>query len=214
MKSVLSRNAKAEAIGLLAMLLLGEGDRQCLMPRNSFPQRICNAYHESGHAVVGHVLGRRIKEVTIRPSAAIRAKVKGACGYCAINPEREEAEGIAAWGPGVDNPQSIAVLLAGAVAYVRVCFERGWSVTDLIDGCSNDVQAAGFLSARLTKTELGRKRLFNREERHAIDLVNDYWEQVEAVAVALLSRGMLTGERVHEIILDANIGWDCATEPS
>ena len=88
------------------------------------------------------------------------------------------------------------------MAYVRLCYERGWSVTDLIDGCSNDVQAAEFLSARLTKTELGRKRLFNREERHAIDLVNDYWEYVEAVAAALLSRGSLTGERVHEVVLE------------
>jgi hypothetical protein len=96
----------------------------------------------------------------------------------------------------------IAVLLAGAVAYVRRCYERGWSVTDLIDGCSIDVQAAGFMSARLTKTELGRKRLFNREERHAIDLVNDYWDLVEAVAAALLRRGSLTVERVHEIIID------------
>src|SRR5262245_5199889 len=141
------------------------------MPRNSSPQRTCNAYHEAGHAVVGHVLGRRIKELTIRPSAAMRAKVKGACGYCAFDPESEENEGITACGPGIDNPQSIAILLAGAVAYVRLCYERNWSVTDLIDGCSNDVQAAEFLSARLTKTELGRKRLFNREERHAIDLV-------------------------------------------
>jgi hypothetical protein len=72
----------------------------------------------------------------------------------------------------------------------------------LIDGCSIDVQAAGFMSARLTKTELGRKRLFNREERHAIDLVNDYWDLVEAVAAALLRRGSLTVERVHEIIID------------
>jgi hypothetical protein len=93
-------------------------------------------------------------------------------------------------------------LLAGAVAYVRLRYERGWSVTDLIDGCSNDMQAAGFMSARLTNTELGRKRLVNREERYAIDLVNDYWNLVEAVAAALLSRGSLTGERVHEIVLD------------
>ncbi|HEY7418964.1 MAG TPA: hypothetical protein VH593_27530 [Ktedonobacteraceae bacterium] len=184
------------------------------MPRSSSPQRTCNAYHEAGHAVVGHVLGRRIKEITIRPSAAIRAKVKGACGYCAFDPESEETEGITAWGPGIDNPQSIAILLVGAVAYVRLSYERDWSVTDLIDGCSNDVQAAGFLSARLTKTELGRKRLFNREERHAINLVNDYWEQVEAVAIALISRGTLSGEHVNEIILDTNVGWSCATDPS
>ena len=105
-------------------------------------------------------------------------------------------------GPGNDNPHSIAVLLAGAVAYVRLCHERGWSVTDLIDGCSNDVQAAEFLSARLTKTELGRKRLFNREERHTIGLVNDYWDLVEAVALALLSKGSLIGDHMHEIILD------------
>jgi hypothetical protein len=172
------------------------------MPRQSSPQRICNAYHEAAHAVVGHVLGRFVKEVTIRPSAAIRAEVKHARGYCAFDHEREEAEGIAEWGPATDNPNGIAVLLAGAVAYVRLCYERGWNITDLNDGCAYDVQAAGFLSARLTKTELGRKRLFNRQERHAIDLVNDYWYVVEALAAALLRSGTITGEHAHEIISD------------
>jgi ATP-dependent Zn protease len=163
-------------------------------------QRICNAYHEAGHAVVGHVLGRIIKEVTIAPSVATCAETPEVSGYCEFDVEAEEAQGITQWGPASDHPHSIAVMLAGAVAYVRLCHERGWGITEQLSGTSHDVQAAEFASMRMSKTELGRKRLFNREERRAIEVVTEQWEVVEAVAEALLTHGALDEAEVSEII--------------
>jgi hypothetical protein len=52
---------------------------------------------------------------------------------------------------------------------------------------------AEFASMRISKTERGRKRLFNREERLAIEVVNERWE---AVAAALLTHGTLGGADV------------------
>jgi len=163
-------------------------------------QRICNAYHEAGHAVVGQALGRLIKEVTIKPSAASRAETPKISGYCEFDVEREEAQGITQWGPESDNPHSIAVMLAGVVAYVRLCHERGWGLTEQNSGTSHDVQAAEFASMRMSKTELGRKRLFNREEGLAIEVVTDRWEVVEAVAEALLTHDTLGSDDVPRII--------------
>jgi len=170
------------------------------MAKKHTRQRICNAYHEAGHAVVGQALGRLIKEVTIAPSATTRAETPKVCGYCEFDLDAEEAQGITQWGPASDNPHGIAVMLAGAVAYVRLCHERGRGITEQRDGTSHDVQAAEFASMRLSKTELGRKRLFNREERLAIEVVTDRWEVVEAVAEALLTHGTLGGADVPRII--------------
>jgi ATP-dependent Zn protease len=163
-------------------------------------QRICNAYHEAGHAVVGHALGRLIKEVSIEPSAAARAETPQVSGYCEFDSEAEETHGITQWGPRSDHPHSIAVMLAGAVAYVRLCHERGWGITEQLSGTGHDVQAAEFASMRMSRTELGRKRLFNREERRAIEVVTEQWEVVEAVAEALLTHGTLGRDDVPRII--------------
>jgi ATP-dependent Zn protease len=117
------------------------------MPQSTSRQRVCDAYHEAGHAIVGHLLGRVIKEVSIAPSSTIHAEVNTALGYCQFDPDAEDAHRIEQWGHASNNSQTIAILLAGASAYVNLCHERWWDVGAQRDGCGYDVQQAEFLSA-------------------------------------------------------------------
>jgi hypothetical protein len=86
------------------------------------------------------------------------------------------------------------------VAYVRLCHERGWGITEQLSGAAHDAQAAEVASMRLSRTELGRKRVFNRGERLAIEVVTEQWEVVEAVAEALLEYGTLDEAEVCKIM--------------
>jgi hypothetical protein len=90
--------------------------------------------------------------------------------------------------------------LAGLVAFVHLCHERGWDVGSLNDGSAHDVQAAEFMSARLEPSERRRERLFDRQEAVALDLIADFWPEVKAVAFALLQQETLSVAEVHCLI--------------
>ena len=79
------------------------------------------AYHEAGHAVVGHVIGRLIEHVSIAASPE-----NGYRGYCRFSPYLESANGHLEWQEDSANPDIVTIYSAGRVATVMVCKKHGW----------------------------------------------------------------------------------------
>jgi hypothetical protein len=81
------------------------------------------AHHETGHAVVGHVIGRCIAEVSIVADIA-----RGYRGYCAFtfNAFAEDVQGRPQWRDGSKNPECTTIMYAGTVAMAILCEQRGW----------------------------------------------------------------------------------------
>jgi hypothetical protein len=78
-------------------------------------RRVHYAYHEAGHALVGHVIGRCIEEVSI----AMRDDGYG--GYCRFNPFIEDANNHPEWRDDLGNPELITIYYAGMLATAYAC---------------------------------------------------------------------------------------------
>ncbi len=79
------------------------------------------AYHEAGHAVVGHVIGRLIENVSIELNGE-----NGYKGYCRFSPYIESANDHPQWQEASANPEIVTIYYAGAVATEIVCKRHGW----------------------------------------------------------------------------------------
>ena len=77
------------------------------------------ATHEAGHAVVGHVIGRLIKEVSIMSD-----KERGYKGYCRFSGFMEAANNHLRWQEEGANPKIITILYAGTVAIKIICYRH------------------------------------------------------------------------------------------
>ena len=82
------------------------------------------AYHEAGHAVVGHLLGRCIAEASV-----LLEKEGGYHGYCAFDAFIEDANDHPQWQKGSKNPELLTILYAGTIAMSIIC-ERFIHVLD------------------------------------------------------------------------------------
>lgn len=169
------------------------------------------AYHEAGHAVAEHQIGRRVDFVTIEGTSM-------GAGYCAssaagapppASPEavRELLELASGDGPlklnwaaadGDDRERQIFSALAGTVA------ERLWSGHDNWAGSRGDREyAIGLILGRSSVEELVPE--LEAALAMAELLLRAVWPRVERVAEALLQRSSLTGDEVREIIRNAGI---------
>ena len=70
-------------------------------------RRVHYAYHEAGHALVGHVVGRCIEEVSIS------CRGDGYGGYCRFNPFIEDANDHPEWREDLGNPDMVTIYYAG-----------------------------------------------------------------------------------------------------
>ncbi len=80
------------------------------------------AFHESGHAVVGHIIGRCISEISLLGNRA-----EGYHGYCAFDAWTEARQGFLQWGDGTQNPECTTIMYAGTTALRILCEQRGWN---------------------------------------------------------------------------------------
>jgi hypothetical protein len=78
-------------------------------------KRLLHAYHEAGHALVGHVIGRCIEEVSI----AVRCDGYG--GYCRFNALIEDANDHPEWRDDAGNPDLVTIYYAGMLATAYAC---------------------------------------------------------------------------------------------
>ncbi len=94
--------------------------QQKTWPRKTW-HRTRYAFHEAGHAVVGHMIGRCISEVSI-----VADRGRGYRGYCAFNAYAEDLQGMPQWRDGGKNPECTTIMYAGTVAMAILCEQRGW----------------------------------------------------------------------------------------
>ncbi len=69
---------------------------------------IVHAIHEAGHAVVGHVIGRLIDEVSI-----VASREYGYKGYCRFSPFIESLNDRHQWLKESANPELVTIQCAG-----------------------------------------------------------------------------------------------------
>src|SRR5260370_16322713 len=78
-------------------------------------RRVFEAYHEAGHAVVGHVIGRCIERL------ALSTGEKGYRGYCRFHLMIEDANGHPEWRDDLGNPDLVTIYYAGMLATAYFC---------------------------------------------------------------------------------------------
>src|SRR6266568_3508281 len=86
--------------------------------RNDVFSLLPYAYHEAGHAVVGHVIGRLIALVSVKQATSYR-------GCCRFDSYTESAHHHDKWKKGRQNPKLLTIFYAGAVAVSRLCKRQG-----------------------------------------------------------------------------------------
>src|SRR5438094_366781 len=82
-----------------------------------YEARIRCAYHEAGHAVAAHLLGRSLAEVSIMPSFG-RCFGGRLFGYCKYVPLPNA---------NINIKEEIMLCFAGEVAEVVICDQHGWT---------------------------------------------------------------------------------------
>jgi cell division protease FtsH len=171
-------------------------------------QRQQVAYHEAGHAVAVYYLmpeQRIVRATIIRRSHAL--------GYVHSAENYELHSRRLSW-----YVRRILVSLSGDVA-TKIWDEEAWTGAaggDFIN-VRNSIYAlaangyfgppvtdpkAGVYSWNLTEHESKFTRFWNQAEEKTTKMLRDHWEEVEAIALALLEKGDLTGKEVVEIIQD------------
>ena len=93
--------------------------------RNNMFSPLPYAYHEAGHAVVGHVIGRLIALVSIKHTTSYR-------GCCRFDAYAESTHHHDQWQKGRHNPELLTILYAGTVAVSILCEQRGWEYEVLL----------------------------------------------------------------------------------
>src|SRR5438067_2978904 len=86
--------------------------------RNDVFSLLLYAYHEAGHAVVGHVIGRLIALVSIKQATSYR-------GCCRFDSFAESTHHRGEWQKGRHNPELLTILYAGTVAVSLLYEQRG-----------------------------------------------------------------------------------------
>jgi len=150
------------------------------------PRRDVVAYHEAGHAVVSCMLGLRVKSVTIRPGSSYSGSV--------LIDRFSKAP----------TEKQILILLAGVYAQRRFAPHSAWrSRNQSHPNSGYDFDTV----ALLIHDEHGSGRVADLYSSYAFakaeQLVEGWWQHIEAVAKALLERGTLTGAEMYQVMFDA-----------
>jgi hypothetical protein len=164
--------------------------------RNDVYSLLPYAYHEAGHAVVGHVIGRLIALVSVRHAASYR-------GCCRFDSFAESTHHHDQWLKGRQNPELITILYAGAVAVSLLCKQRGWDDEVLRSGSLQDEAEIEQLSGEMFADDAQRAIALDACRKQASDLLTTHWNAVKALAGELLALQWLTGGEAHSIIGEA-----------
>ncbi|SRR5579875_3043791 len=164
--------------------------------RNDVFSLLPYAYHEAGHAVVGHVIGRLIALVSIKHATSYR-------GCCRFDAYAESTHQHDQWQKGCQNPELLAILYAGTVAVSLLCEQRGWDYEVLRSSGQQDEAEIEQLSREMFEDDAHRTLALDACRKQASDLLTKHWEAVKALAGELLALQWLTGAEAHTIIGEA-----------
>jgi hypothetical protein len=161
------------------------------------------AYHEAGHAVVGHVPGRCLSEVSLHASQA-----KGYKGYGAFDEFAERWQGLLQWSTASQNPERMTVLYAGTVAMRLICEQRGWQYARWRGCDQGDFDQIYLRSLEMSADEEEQQAMQRGCRKQAQAIIEEHWTAVEALAAVLATQGRVRGWEAHHLIqqaIDASI---------
>lgn len=162
--------------------------------------RELRAYHEAGHAVVGHAIGRCIVEVSITQ------RYDGYGGYCRFNPLVEDANDHPEWRDDLSNPDLITIFYAGMLATASYCapyvtFDEHESFVEYPEGSERyDLEQVQKVLDQTGADQQQHKAITNTCWLQAQTILTEYWPAVDSLAQVLLKRGTLGGRAAHSLI--------------
>ena len=154
------------------------------------------AYHEAGHAVVGHVIGRLIALVSIKHENSYQ-------GCCRFDAYAESTHHHDQWQKGCHNPELLTILYAGTVAVSLLCEQRGWDDEVLRSSSLQDEAEVEQLSREMFADDEQRIMALDACRKQASELLTTHWDAVKTLAGELLVLQWLTGAETHTIIGEA-----------
>ena len=173
-------------------------------PQRNTWHRTRYAFHEAGHAIVGHVIGRCISEVT-----TVGDRGRGYRGYCAFNAYAEDLQGLPQWRDGSKNPECTTIMYAGTVATAILCEQRGWKYERWRGVDKADFDMIYLWSSEMFGEDTDRAHAMQRAcQKRAREILNCHWNAVETLAAVLVAQGRVSGGEAHHIIqraIDANV---------
>src|SRR5437588_1383162 len=161
--------------------------------RNDVFSLLPYAYHEAGHAIVGHAIGRLIALVSIRHATSYR-------GCCRFDAYAESTHHHDQWQKGRQNPELLTILYAGTVAVSLLCEQRGWDYEVLRTSNLQDEAEIEQLSGEMFEDDAQRTMALDTCRKQASDLLTTHWDAVKTLAGELLALQWLTGAEAHTII--------------
>jgi len=165
---------------------------------NSQLKRILYAYHEAGHAVVWHVVGGLVEEVSI---ASSQAGYRGYCRFGFLMPNEDEDLSPDEWlRRGRIDPRTITAYYAGMLAMAYYCASYGGENDYLEGGEQDDLEKINTLLLRLGLDEQQRSTIKETCWLEAQKILSDSWPAVQVLATKLLKRRTLEGKDAHRII--------------
>lgn len=171
--------------------------QQNTQSRNSW-HRTRFAYHEAGHALVGHVLGRLIAEVSI-----VSDRDRGYKGYCAFDAFTESMNDRLQWQKDSRNPELITIMYAGTVGMKLICDFRGWDY-ERWRGCDKaDFDYIYQWSLEAYEDDEQRSHVQKACRQQAYDILNRYFFVLDELAAVLLAKGRVSGGEVHSLIRES-----------
>jgi hypothetical protein len=165
---------------------------------NAQLKRILHSYHEAGHAVVWHIVGGLIEEVSISFNQ------KGYAGYCRFGfliPLSDDQPSSDEWlRRGRIDPRTVTAYYGGMLAMAYYCASYGGEGEYLEGSERDDLAKIQVLLLRLGTEEQERSILQETCWKEAQQILSDYWPAVQALAAKLLKQRTLGGKDAHLII--------------
>lgn len=156
-------------------------------------QVLC-AYHETGHAVVGHEIGRCIERVALTDAR------QGYAGYCRFSAFAEDANGHSEWLNESARSDLITIYYAGMLATAFYCASYEGE-DDYPEGSErDDLERINAILSRPDIDAQQREAIEQASWLQAQEILNDYWPAVRALVRKLLQRGALSGRAAHRLI--------------
>jgi hypothetical protein len=163
--------------------------------KRRYSQLVCSAYHEAGHAVTAHVLGRRFTGVAV----VAEADPLGRCQYAEERNFDPDLPGMYG-GPQIRSvvEHQIVGYLAGPIAQGILTGEKSWRETSGRGDIPRAVDLAMYMTGDIKETEAYLERLWVRTE--SLLRLPENWGAVRALAAELIEARHIGEERAREII--------------
>ena len=161
--------------------------------RNDVFSLLPYAYHEAGHAVVGHVIGRLIAFVSIKHATSYQ-------GCCRFDSYAESTHQHDQWQKGRQNPELLTILYAGTAAVFLLCEQRGWDYEVLRTSNLQDRAEIEQIAREMFADDAQRIIALDACRKQASDLLTTHWDAVKTLAGELLALQWVTGAEAHSII--------------